>query len=75
MSCSEVIREVTTLLKDNMHLTIVKCAFYSQIPHICICNCRHLGFLNGGNAAFWMENEYRNVGFISETVDCSTTQV
>ena len=43
--------------------------------NIRIGDCGHLGLLNGGDAAFWMENENRNVLLVSEAVNCSAERV
>jgi hypothetical protein len=55
------------------HLTIIKCSFNSDIVHICVSDSRHLRFLDRGDTALWMQNENRDVGLVSKTIDGSAT--
>lgn len=56
-------------------LTIVECTSHCDIVHVGVGDGRHLGFLNGGHAAFWVEDEYFYVGFVSESIDRSALEI
>ena len=47
------------------YLTIIERAFYGDIVHVRVSYCSHLGFLDGGNAAFGVKDEDGNIGLIA----------
>lgn len=60
---------------DVKYLTVVKCAFHSQIMYVLVSHGGHLGLLNRRYTALGMQNEYRNVVLIPESIDRGTGRI
>jgi hypothetical protein len=54
------------------YLAIIESAFNSEVVNVRIGYCSHLRLLDRRDAPFWVEDEYRDVGLISQTIDGST---
>ena len=52
-------------IKRRTYLTIIERAFYRDIVHVGVGHCSHLGFLDGGNAAFGVKDEDGDIGLIA----------
>lgn len=50
-------------------LAVIKGAFHGEVVHIRVEHGGHLRFLDGGDAAFGVEDEDGDVGFAAEPVD------
>lgn len=50
-------------------LAVVKGAFHGEVVHVCVEDGGHLRLLDGGDAAFGVEDEDGDVGFAAEAVD------
>lgn len=49
----------------GFYLTIVESSLHGYVVDISVCDRRHLGFLDRGNASLWMEDKYGDVFLIS----------
>jgi hypothetical protein len=52
-------------------LTVVERTLDGDVVDVGICHGGHLSFLDGRNATFWMEYEYRDVLLVSKTINSS----
>lgn len=57
---------------SETHLAVIKSTFDGDVVDISIGDRGHLRFLNGRDTTFWVEDEDRYIGFVSESVDGST---
>lgn len=55
--------------KWKSHLTIIESALDSQIVHIRVRHCRHLGLLNGADFALGVHDEDGDILLASQSVD------
>lgn len=60
------------LLDTETYLAVIKSSDNSEVVDIGIGDGSHLGFLDGRDTPFWMENKNGDVFFVTESIDGGT---